>query len=228
MHKFKAAFQDAYDAITQAGYTPPYSDFLLRKVDDEFQGYLHDRPVGSGLYYALFAEFIRRAEVKTVVELGNREGAGILAMYTGMKANTNHDNIHLYTIDTVRNLRFVPKEVLEDRNVYYIFGDVLKPSVYRLFSDKKIDMLFCDTIHTRKQLQSEWAIYKQYLSEEAIVFVDDILLADKKKAFDAIGQESLEDTRLHSSGFGIAFYEKEKDVNSKHYFWDALHIRLRK
>ena len=41
-------------------------------------------------------------------------------------------------------------------------------------TNKKVDLLFCDTIHTYEQVRKEFMAYKDLLSNEAIILVDDI------------------------------------------------------
>lgn len=211
MHRFQAVYEEAYQAIMQDGYEPPFIEFSLIAETPYFCDYMYDRPKGSGKYYALFSEFVRRAELKTIVELGNREGAGILAFYSGMKANPAAD-IHLYTIDLISDLRLLSEDIRRAENIHYIYGDVLEASVYKRFRGKAIDILFCDTIHTAKQLYKEWKIYEPYLADEAVIFVDDVMLADKGDAFERIRHEKLIDTDLHTSGFGVIFYNRRRSA----------------
>ncbi|MFA6049634.1 MAG: class I SAM-dependent methyltransferase [Candidatus Paceibacterota bacterium] len=198
-HKYRKLFDEALLACVDE----THSEEALSHMSGEFVSYMNNT-VGSGLYYKFFKAFTRLAKPKVIVELGNREGAGLCSFWGGL---TEPDQ-EIHTFDVVPDLRFVGPAIKEDQRVKIYINDVLSPEAYQLFDTKSIDVLFCDTIHTADQLSKEWAVWSPRLAEQAIVFIDDINLEDKITAFRAINQERLEMTELHASGFGVVFFKR--------------------
>lgn len=206
-NKYKPIYDEVYYDITSDDYkiTWKNNQCLFDITSFECLGYMYNEPKGSGLYYYFFKEFIKKAKPPVIVELGNREGLGVISIYAGL----SDPNQNFISVDIKKDLRYVPRKILKDNKVNFFIADCLNPIFHiGLFQNIKIDMLFCDTQHTYRQLKSEWEIYEKYLSDEAIVFVDDVNIDDKKIFFDTIKQDKIIDYNLHASGFGVIFYKR--------------------
>ena len=107
----------------------------------------------------------------TVVELGNRRGCSTLAIYDALK-----DGQKFYSFDIIDDCRYVPREVKEDSRVTIDnnFDAVDAEKIAELFEEKSVSMLFCDTIHTYEQIKAEYDVWEKYLTDDAIIVVDDI------------------------------------------------------
>ena len=106
-----------------------------------------------------------------IVELGNREGLGILSIYDALKENQT-----FYTLDIIHDIRFINDKIKNDSRVYilYDFDSLDEGRVDSTFEKKSISMIFMDTIHTYEQLVEEYRIWGPYLKDNCVVVVDDI------------------------------------------------------
>ena len=155
--------------------------------ESEYLTYILNRPINNRLqcgYYTLIHNIIATLpERSNILEVGNREGLSTLAIYDALNESSK-----FVSIDIVKDLRFVPPEVFEDPRFIFGVADCLDPisvlSTQRYFFPNKIDFVFFDTIHTYKQISSEYQNFKNILSDDCIILVDDINLADKGKFYD--------------------------------------------
>ena len=92
----------------------------------------------------------------TIVELGNREGLGILSIYDALGENSE-----LYTLDIVDDVRFIKNEIKNDPRVNILndFNSLDGNRVSKTFEKKSISMIFLDTIHTYEQVLAEFQIW---------------------------------------------------------------------
>ena len=106
-----------------------------------------------------------------IVELGNREGLGILSIYDALKENQT-----FYTLDIIHDIRFINDKIKNDSRVYILndFDSLDEGRVDSTFEKKSISMIFMDTIHTYEQLVEEYRIWGPYLKDNCVVVVDDI------------------------------------------------------
>ena len=106
-----------------------------------------------------------------IVELGNREGLGILSIYDALKENQT-----FYTLDIIHDIRFINDKINNDSRVYILndFDSLDEGRVDSTFEKKSISMIFMDTIHTYEQLVEEYRIWGPYLKDNCVVVVDDI------------------------------------------------------
>jgi predicted O-methyltransferase YrrM len=207
---YKEAFEKAYAMVMASDYKHSFIDESLSLLPNESENrnYLFNTPRGSGLYYAMFTEFIKLVKPKVIVELGNREGLGLIALHSGL---TETDQ-EIYTIDLVTDLRHVPENIHNDIRVKKFIGDVCSPAILQIIPNN-IDVLFCDTVHTNEQITKEWASYHLKMNKNSIIFVDDINIDDKKFGFDKIPiKDKIVLNDLHSSGFGIVFLNDDKEA----------------
>jgi cephalosporin hydroxylase len=68
-----------------------------------------------------------------------------------------------------------------------------------------VDFLFIDTEHTYEQVSREWAVYKRWLLDGAIVALDDIRMNDMPRFWNELQYEKLDLTEFchPESGFGV-------------------------
>ena len=107
----------------------------------------------------------------TIVELGNRRGCSTLAIYDALKEGQK-----FYSYDIINDCRYIPPEVREDERVTIdnSFDSIDSQKIKAVFDEKSVSMLFCDTIHTYEQVKAEYDTWKPYLTDDAIIIVDDI------------------------------------------------------
>ena len=115
----------------------------LCRVDREFSVYLFNRDGNHG-YFSLLHNLTSNVEGK-IVELGNREGLGILSIYDALSANSE-----LYTLDIVDDVRFINDKIKSDSRVHILndFNSLDADRIEKTFEKKSISMIFLDTIHT--------------------------------------------------------------------------------
>jgi len=162
---------------------------LIERIPDgsEYQTYILNRPINDKLqcgYYTLIHTLVKGlAENSIILEVGNREGLSTLTIFDALKSS--HKFI---TVDIEEDLRFVPPRVFEDPRVSFGIGDCLDHEVFQRIlkrtSPKKVDLVFFDTIHTYEQINAEYNNFKPLLSQDCIILVDDINLADKGKFYE--------------------------------------------
>lgn len=205
--EIKEATEKAMEVIFSGDYVNTLPEELTEKCKDKLLHFLVDGiDDASGAYYPFMTEVCSALKPKHVVELGNREGLGTVSIMHGLKDN---DEVLFTTIDTVNDLRIVPASIKNSPKLNFIQRDVLTRYTINLVKQKPpIDIILLDTIHTEKQLASEWDLYEPLLSDNALVMVDDVNLKSKHKFFNKIEHEKFIDKRLHQSGFGIVYYER--------------------
>lgn len=136
---------------------PVYSVFLFNKD-------------GNHGYFSLLNNLVSAVD-GIVVEVGNREGLGILSMYNGLKENQK-----LYSTDIVDDIRFVPSKIIDDPRVHILndFNCLDEERVAKEFEPKSISLIFFDTVHTYEQISEEYRIWGPYLKDDCVILVDDI------------------------------------------------------
>ena len=107
----------------------------------------------------------------TIVELGNREGLGILSIYDALS-----DNSELYTLDIVDDVRFINDKIKSDSRVHILndFNSLDSDRVTKTFEEKSISMIFLDTIHTYEQVTQEFKLWEPYMKDDCVMCIDDI------------------------------------------------------
>lgn len=146
---------------------------LLSIIDNDvtFSSYIYNKENISG-YFALLHNLVSNLpDDAVIVELGNREGLGIISMYDALKENQT-----LYTLDIVDDVRFVIDEIKDDKRVHIMndFNSLNEGRVGEVFETKSIDLIFFDTIHTYDQVSSEYRVWQQYLKDDCVLLIDDI------------------------------------------------------
>ncbi len=127
---------------------------------------------GNHGYFSLMHNITKNLDDNAIiVELGNREGLGILSIYDSLKQNQS-----LYTLDIVDDVRFINDKIKNDSRVNILndFDSLDVQRVKSTFKNKSISMIFMDTIHTYEQLAQEYEIWSPYLKDDCVILVDDI------------------------------------------------------
>ena len=139
------------------------------RIDSEFSVYLFNRDGNHG-YFSLLHNLSSNIE-GTIVELGNREGLGIISIYDALS-----DNSELYTLDIVDDVRFIKDEIKNDSRVHILndFNSLDSNRVEKTFEKKSISMIFLDTIHTYEQVTQEFKLWEPYMKDDCVMLVDDI------------------------------------------------------
>jgi predicted O-methyltransferase YrrM len=125
---------------------------------------------GNHGYFSLLHNLTSNIE-GTIVELGNREGLGILSIYDALSENSE-----LYTLDIVDDVRFINDKIKNDPRVHILndFNSLDSGRVQNTFEKNSISMIFLDTIHTYEQVFSEFLVWKQYMKDDCVMLIDDI------------------------------------------------------
>ena len=139
------------------------------RIDSEFSVYLFNRDGNHG-YFSLLHNLSSNIE-GTIVELGNREGLGIISIYDALNKNSE-----LYTLDIVDDVRFIKDEIKNDPRVHILndFNSLDSNRVEKTFEKKSISMIFLDTIHTYEQVTQEFKLWGPYMKDDCVMLVDDI------------------------------------------------------
>lgn len=187
--------------IPPFGSNPPFREYLCTGVSSN----------NCGALYPFMYECIKHLKPMHVVELGNRDGLGVLSMHRGLRENGQGS---LTTVDNIKNLSLVSKTIQENENVNLVWGDVLEEeTVNKVRQNGPIDFIFFDTLHTYAHMSAEWKLYKPLLAEQALVLIDDLNFtstydSSKKRNFDELEYEKFEDNRIHTNGFGVVLFKE--------------------
>jgi len=141
--------------------------------DSVFSGYIHNNfSDGFSGYFALLHCLTSNLDNDSIiVELGNREGLGILSIYDSLKENQT-----LYTLDIIDDVRFVGDQIKNDSRVHILndFNSLDSDRIQKTFEKKSISMIFLDTIHTYEQVSKEFNLWEPYMKDDCVMLVDDI------------------------------------------------------
>ena len=123
----------------------------LIRYDNVYNVFMFNKDGNHG-YFSLLHNLTSNIE-GTIVELGNREGLGILSIYDALSENSQ-----LYTLDIVDDVRFINNKIKSDSRVKILndFDALDSDRVSKTFEKKSISMIFLDTIHTYEQVLAEF------------------------------------------------------------------------
>jgi len=180
---------------------------ILEKIinDPVYSIYLFNKDKNHG-YFSLLNNLVSAID-GIVVEVGNREGLGILSMYDGLKENQK-----FYSTDIINDIRFVPTKISEDPRVYMLndFNSLDEERVALEFEPKSISLAFFDTVHTYEQISEEYKIWEPYLKDDCVILIDDIrdIQSDRTKwkfhqELDWNNKYDVTDWAHNPSGFGV-------------------------
>lgn len=180
---------------------------LKRNCNQEFRAYL-DGQDGSR-YYQWLALAVEEHKPKVILELGTNRGASAIAMWSKKPSHSS-----LITVDIQNCEPFFPNEMKDSSFFFRFIGDDLDPEAtygrqYFAGEMDKVDFLFIDTDHHAEHFRKEWAIYRDWLVDGAIVAIDDINVNDMRKAWDELDYEKMDISQdCHYSGFGFMRFAK--------------------
>ncbi len=138
------------------------------------------------------------------VELGTRSGKSsqFLKKSWPYLRITTYDNVYSESVAKASKENDIKYIIANTRNVRH--------------KHKKIDILFCDTMHTAAQLVAEYNNFRNALHEKSIIIVDDVFLNDKAHGFMSIpGQKIVLGYPTRPSGLGIIRFNKDWSEWSK-------------
>ena len=141
----------------------------LIRNDNVYNVFIFNKDGNHG-YFSLLHNLTSNIE-GTIVELGNREGLGILSIYDALSENSE-----LYTLDIVDDVRFINDKIKSDSRVHILndFNSLDADRIEKTFEMKSISMIFLDTIHTYEQVLAEFQLWEPYMRDDCVMLVDDI------------------------------------------------------
>ena len=143
----------------------------LIKDDNVYNVFMFNKDGNHGYFSLLHNLTSNLDDDAIIVELGNREGLGILSVYDALKENQT-----FYTLDIVDDVRFINSKIKTDPRVHILndFDALDYGRASNTFEEKSISMIFMDTVHTYEQLTMEYKIWGPYLKDDCVILVDDI------------------------------------------------------
>ena len=141
----------------------------LIRNDNVYNVFIFNKDGNHG-YFSLLHNLTSNIE-GTIVELGNREGLGILSIYDALSENSE-----LYTLDIVDDVRFINDKIKSDSRVHILndFNSLDSDRIEKTFDKKSISMIFLDTIHTYEQVAEEFKLWEPYMKDDCVMLIDDI------------------------------------------------------
>ena len=141
----------------------------LIRNDNVYNVFMFNKDGNHG-YFSLLHNLTSNIE-GTIVELGNREGLGILSIYDALSNNSE-----LYTLDIVDDVRFINDKIKSDSRVHILndFNSLDVDRIKKTFEKKSISMIFLDTIHTYEQVTQEFKLWEPYMKDDCVMLIDDI------------------------------------------------------
>ena len=141
----------------------------LIRNDNVYNVFIFNKDGNHG-YFSLLHNLTSNIE-GTIVELGNREGLGILSIYDALSENSE-----LYTLDVIDDVRFINDKIKSDSRVKILndFDALDSDRVSKTFEKKSISMIFLDTIHTYEQVLAEFILWEPYMKDDCVMLIDDI------------------------------------------------------
>ena len=157
---------------------------------------------GHAQYYKYLPLVIDLEKPKQVVELGSAAGTSALMMLSHLPKDSM-----LYACSIPEpegEFRFIKQEY---DSLKLIRGSDLDLSLWGDVDLKKTDIWFWDTDHNYEQIHAEYELYKPFLKEDCLVFVDDINLNNgMRKFWSEVEFPKLELLDWHTyknTGFGV-------------------------
>ena len=155
-------------------------------------------------YYRFLKILAHEMKSRLSVELGVSGGGGSLYLALG---NPDGKVVGVdYAWDHPERVNFILDNF---PNYTFVKGDSIEyaPAIYESYG--KIDILFIDTTHTYKQTLAEYNAYKPFLSDRAIVCLDDLFRPGMQEAWmdiearHKVRLDSLHISQKNEGGFGV-------------------------
>lgn len=143
----------------------------LIENDSVYNVFIFNKDGNHGYFSLLHNLTSNLSDDAIIVELGNREGLGVLSIYDAMKVNQT-----FYTLDIIDDLRFVNQKIKNDKRIRIMndFNSLDSERVSKEFDKKSISMIFMDTLHTYEQISQEYLVWEPYLKDDCVILIDDI------------------------------------------------------
>jgi predicted O-methyltransferase YrrM len=156
-------------------------------------------------YYRFLRLLADEMNSKLSVELGVCGGGGSLHLAMGSQIAVGIDVTYDEYMD---NVKWLSKNY---DNLYLFTDDSVEfaPYIYERFGKVQIDILFIDTTHTYARTLDEYNAYLPYLSNRAVVILDDLFRPGMDLAWDEMPEPKIRFDFLHPSqsptdgGFGV-------------------------
>ncbi len=156
-------------------------------------------------YYRFLRLIAEEIQSRLSVELGVCGGGGTLHMAMASKQAVGVDLTYHEYAD---NISWIEEHY---PNVYFHTNDSIRiaPLIFKHFG--AIDLLFIDTTHTYEQTMDEYDAYKPFLSDKAVVCLDDLYRPGMDLAWSEMPETKARFDFLHPSqsptdgGFGIVW-----------------------
>ena len=163
--------KDIIASTESSPYIKGNDESLLELIKDNnvYNVFMFNKDGNHG-YFSLLHNLTSNID-GTIVELGNREGLGILSIYDALSENSE-----LYTLDIVDDVRFINDKIKSDSRVHILndFNSLDSDRIEKTFEKKSISMIFLDTIHTYEQVTQEFKLWEPYMKDDCVMCIDDI------------------------------------------------------
>ena len=163
--------KDIISSTESSPYIKWNDESLLELIKDNnvYNVFMFNKDGNHG-YFSLLHNLTSNID-GTIVELGNREGLGILSIYDALSENSE-----LYTLDIVDDVRFINDKIKIDSRVHILndFNSLDSDRIEKTFEKKSISMIFLDTIHTYEQVTQEFKLWEPYMKDDCVMCIDDI------------------------------------------------------
>jgi predicted O-methyltransferase YrrM len=153
-------------------------------------------------YYRFLKLLAEYMQSRLSVELGVCGGGGSLHLAMASSVVIGVD----IALDYEDNIRWIKREY---PNFYFLHGDSVQNAKRIHVSFGEIDILFIDTTHTYDQTMAEYNAYEPFLSDRAIVCLDDLFRDGMGKVWAEMPENKVRLDFLHPSqsptdgGFGV-------------------------
>ena len=164
----------------------------------------------NSIYYKFFELLTAEMKPNLSIELGINGGGGSLHLAKGWPQGTVIGMDIAW--DCAENIKHIRDNF---PNFIFMLSDSISASKYVFDTYGPIDVLFIDTIHTYERTLKEFHTYLPYLSDNAIVCLDDLFRPGMDKAWDEVPGEKMRLDFLHSGskvdektgdgGFGVVW-----------------------
>lgn len=155
-------------------------------------------------YYLYLYNLVKLYKPSNIVELGTSIGRSAMFMMTALQKSSK-----LTTIEISSFMRTDLTHFIDDSRLTIVYGSDIDPATYDELDLDNIDFLFIDAMHSYEHVNIEWSIYKRFLTNGALVVMDDIHLNDgMSKFWNDLEYDKIDTGKsIHFSGFGIFIFE---------------------
>lgn len=153
-------------------------------------------------YYRFLRLLAHEMNSQLSVELGVCGGGGSLHLAMSSAVTIGVD----VTLDYEDNIRWIRRNY---HNFRFLHGDSVEAALTIFSNFGEVDVLFIDTTHTHKQTMAEYNTYQPFLSDIAIVCLDDLFRPGMDLAWSEMPETKARFDFLHPSqsptdgGFGV-------------------------